>query len=60
MLDGKVISDSVSGEQAVTEPFELQPGEIKYVYLYSDGNLNIVDGLTVGIELLNYVMVLYQ
>ena len=60
MLDGETISNSISGEQVVTDPFIINPGEIKYIRLYSDGNLDIVDNLTVGVELSNYIMVIYQ
>lgn len=60
VLDGEIISNSISGEQVVTDPFIINPGEIKYVHLYSDGNLNIVNNLTVGVELSNYLMVMYQ
>lgn len=60
MLDGTIIADDTTGNQIVTETFNIEPGEIKQIYIYSSGPLDRKNELTVGIKLTNYAIVQYE
>lgn len=60
MLDGVVIAQAWSGEQIITDAFEINPGEVRKIYVYSIAEPDQYAGLTVGFKLTNYAMLQYE
>lgn len=60
MYNGKVIAEAESGQQIVTEPVLLGKSQEVKVYIYTEDDLDLLDGKMVGIKIQDYMLLDYS